>query len=188
MCKRLRPVRVRHSKYSLLLLLLSQVSSECSYSYTEAVTTLTVAIHMYRNAIWFVHLQLAAVQTRWHWCTQYMQIHSLLPFPTSNQSNSPFSFSVTGVCVGNTVQVESHLRQSPLAPLAKPRFKPAAKGATAVMCPFCKRNGETPEFYTTHKLKDCWGRVICPVLRAYTCPNCGISGDNAHTLNYCPYK
>ena len=148
------------------------------------------AIHMYRNAIWFVQLQLAAVQTRWHWCTQtqYMQTHSLFPFPTNNQDNNAFSFSVMGVCVSNAVQVESRLRQSPLAPLAKPRFKFATKGATAVMCPFCKRNGETPEFYTTHKLKDCWGRVICPVLRAYTCPNCGISGDNAHTLNYCPYK
>ena len=142
---------------------------------------------MYGNAIGFVQPQLVAVQTRWHWCwcTQYMHIHSLLPFPTTNQYNSLFSFSVTGVCVSNAVQVESHLHQSPLA---KPRFKSGTRGATAVMCPFCKRNGETPEFYTTHKLKDCWGRVICPVLRAYTCPNCGISGDNAHTLSYCPYK
>ncbi|KAK7874318.1 hypothetical protein R5R35_007793 [Gryllus longicercus] len=53
-------------------------------------------------------------------------------------------------------------------------------------CAFCRNNGETVEFYSGHILKDAKGRVQCPILRAYTCPNCGANGDRAHTLKYCP--
>ncbi|KAK7115431.1 hypothetical protein V1264_001294 [Littorina saxatilis] len=53
-------------------------------------------------------------------------------------------------------------------------------------CVFCKKNGEMKEFYSTHVLKDPFGMVICPVLRAYVCPNCGASGYHAHTLSHCP--
>ncbi|KAK7491916.1 hypothetical protein BaRGS_00016762 [Batillaria attramentaria] len=53
-------------------------------------------------------------------------------------------------------------------------------------CAFCKKNGETKEYYTTHKLKDPKGKVICPVLRAYTCPLCGQTGEWAHTESHCP--
>lgn len=53
-------------------------------------------------------------------------------------------------------------------------------------CALCKRNGETREFYTTHVLKDNRGKVICPILRKYVCPQCNATGDNAHTLRHCP--
>ncbi|XP_049873342.1 uncharacterized protein LOC126371932 isoform X2 [Pectinophora gossypiella] len=53
-------------------------------------------------------------------------------------------------------------------------------------CAFCKNNGESVSWYTSHALR-CWrGRVLCPVLRAYRCPRCGAFGDRAHTLRYCP--
>ncbi|XP_011159747.3 nanos homolog 3-like [Solenopsis invicta] len=53
-------------------------------------------------------------------------------------------------------------------------------------CVFCKNNGEKESYYKKHLLKDVDGRILCPVLRAYTCPNCGASGDLAHTDKYCP--
>ncbi|XP_076294201.1 RNA-binding protein nanos [Lasioglossum baleicum] len=53
-------------------------------------------------------------------------------------------------------------------------------------CVFCRNNGEEEIYYKKHLLKDAEGKVRCPVLRAYTCPICGVSGDEAHTIKYCP--
>ncbi|XP_024891544.1 nanos homolog 3 [Temnothorax curvispinosus] len=53
-------------------------------------------------------------------------------------------------------------------------------------CVFCRNNGEEETYYREHLLKDVDGRVRCPVLRAYTCPICGATGDEAHTVKYCP--
>ena len=53
-------------------------------------------------------------------------------------------------------------------------------------CAFCKNNGEQPDIYLSHALKDNEGRVLCPILRKYVCPMCGVCGDNAHTIRYCP--
>ncbi|XP_061741636.1 nanos homolog 1-like [Nerophis ophidion] len=54
------------------------------------------------------------------------------------------------------------------------------------VCVFCRNNGAPEEVYGTHILKTADGRVLCPILRAYTCPLCGANGDNAHTIKYCP--
>lgn len=53
-------------------------------------------------------------------------------------------------------------------------------------CVFCKNNGEQESYYKRHILKDSEGRVVCPILRAYTCPICNAKGDDAHTIKYCP--
>ncbi|XP_050350733.1 uncharacterized protein LOC126773697 [Nymphalis io] len=55
-------------------------------------------------------------------------------------------------------------------------------------CGFCKNNGEPEVWYTTHALKDGKGRVRCPILRALSCRRCGGTGDNAHTIKYCPQR
>ena len=60
------------------------------------------------------------------------------------------------------------------------------KKTSKKFCVFCKNNGERSDIYMSHVLKDSEGRVTCPVLRKYTCPFCGVSGDNAHTIRYCP--
>ncbi|MBN3324333.1 NANO1 protein, partial [Atractosteus spatula] len=49
-----------------------------------------------------------------------------------------------------------------------------------------QNNKESISRYSTHILKGPDGRVLCPVLRRYTCPLCGANGDNAHTIKYCP--
>ena len=56
----------------------------------------------------------------------------------------------------------------------------------ATVCVFCRNNGESREFYSTHTLKDNAGKTTCPILRAYTCPLCKANGDNSHTVKYCP--
>ncbi|KAG7510667.1 nanos-like 1-like [Solea senegalensis] len=61
------------------------------------------------------------------------------------------------------------------------RCKPEPK-----VCVFCRNNGAPEEVYGTHILKTAEGRVLCPILRAYTCPLCSANGDNAHTIKYCP--
>ncbi|WP_411025060.1 nanos family protein, partial [Salmonella sp. s54836] len=55
-----------------------------------------------------------------------------------------------------------------------------------LVCVFCRNNGEDESVYNSHALKAPDGKVTCPVLRAYTCPLCHSSGDEAHTIKYCP--
>lgn len=68
----------------------------------------------------------------------------------------------------------------------KERKKALRRAKSKKICVFCKNNGESTSVYTSHVLKDSDGKVSCPVLRKYTCPVCGIYGDEAHTIKYCP--
>ncbi|KAL4237141.1 Nanos 2 [Mactra antiquata] len=52
-------------------------------------------------------------------------------------------------------------------------------------CNFCRRNGEPLHIIQSHNLRES-GRVMCPILRRYVCPLCGATGDQAHTISYCP--
>lgn len=60
-------------------------------------------------------------------------------------------------------------------------------GGKKEVCVFCRNNGEKEQIYTSHTLKDASNRVACPILRLYQCPICHASGDQAHTIKYCPY-
>ncbi|CAH4029198.1 unnamed protein product [Pieris brassicae] len=60
---------------------------------------------------------------------------------------------------------------------------------TDKLCTFCKKNGERQKVYNTHTVKVKVGNrqiVTCPVLRSHVCTVCGGTGDNAHTVTYCP--
>ncbi|XP_057299121.1 nanos homolog 1-like [Hydractinia symbiolongicarpus] len=61
-----------------------------------------------------------------------------------------------------------------------------SKANKTTVCVFCRNNGESKEFYSSHTLKDNEGNTTCPILRAYTCPLCKANGDNSHTIKYCP--
>ncbi|XP_063290052.1 nanos homolog 1 [Pelobates fuscus] len=81
------------------------------------------------------------------------------------------------------VRGESHLYR----PLVE--FPPKKPVMTEMQgCGFCRNNREAAEIYSNHRLKGTDGRILCPILRCYTCPLCGANGDNAHTLRYCPMK
>lgn len=55
-----------------------------------------------------------------------------------------------------------------------------------MVCTFCKSNGESEEIYTSHSLKSSNNKITCPILMKYTCVECGASGENTHTIKYCP--
>lgn len=72
---------------------------------------------------------------------------------------------------------------------AAPPGGKAGKGQQPRECAFCKRNGETRSFASTHVVRDSFtGLVVCPILRKHTCELCGATGDFSHTRSYCPQK
>ncbi|XP_067909484.1 nanos homolog 1-like [Heterodontus francisci] len=77
----------------------------------------------------------------------------------------------------------AHYQQQPQPPAQQ---RAARSKAELQICVFCRNNNESVTLYTTHILKGPDGRVLCPILRRYTCPLCGANGDNAHTIKYCP--
>lgn len=71
------------------------------------------------------------------------------------------------------------------------RIKPSIRVPAPIpnrqnVCVFCRNNGESEEVYSSHQLKGPDGKTTCPILRAYTCPICKASGDESHTIKYCP--
>ncbi|CAN7990731.1 unnamed protein product, partial [Ixodes hexagonus] len=77
----------------------------------------------------------------------------------------------------------AHPRRPPPAPSVQ------AEARRPLECAFCKRNGETRSFSSTHVLKDkLTGLVVCPILRKHKCELCGATGDYSHTRSYCPKK
>ncbi|XP_007532516.1 nanos homolog 3 [Erinaceus europaeus] len=71
------------------------------------------------------------------------------------------------------------LDPGPPAPAATPT-------SPELLCSFCKHNGESRAIYQSHVLKDEAGRVLCPILRDYVCPQCGATRERAHTRRFCP--
>lgn len=69
---------------------------------------------------------------------------------------------------------------------SKPRRRLKPVKSSSKYCVFCKNNERPPEVYLAHAFRDKNDVLVCPYLRQYVCPLCNATGDNAHTIKYCP--
>ena len=109
-----------------------------------------------------------------------------LPFVPSHQPDfspiySPIGFSRPESADQNSAQIQYKLN------MQRQRAKMNNEQYSKVrFCIFCQKSGQPIVTQKSHTLRDENGCVICPYLRATLCPLCGATGDDAHTLKYCP--
>ena len=121
-------------------------------------------------------------------------IHNCKSYPLSDSSSDQHISPPIPTPIPNTMDdiiskanLIEILRERERVQRMKPK-KSQKKSAMNKVCVFCRNNGEAESVYSSHQLKDQEGHVTCPVLYIYTCPICGVSGKNAHTIKYCPYN
>nr|XP_034837716.1 uncharacterized protein LOC117993947 [Maniola hyperantus] len=132
------------------------------------------------------------------------RLQTLQPTPSSLQNLSPTANKIQ-ILSPNIFDTIKKLNDSPypeFKPPPYPEFKvpynpilhagassSQDKSGQSKMCMFCRKNGETPYVYMNHRVKEKIGNkfvVSCPILRALVCSTCGATGDDAHTITYCP--
>ena len=126
--------------------------------------------------------------------------NSMVSTPSSSSSSPvlasvpfmppPPPTSASMISMGDMTSIEPILANrsvSNIRPSASQKQNAKNNNASKVsVCVFCRNNGESREFYSSHTLKDSEGATTCPILRKYTCPLCKANGDQSHTIKYCP--
>ena len=115
--------------------------------------------------------------------TLYESINSTSDFRTTAPNDNILTQTYAQTLESIIANQKNTLNRIAPASLKDNRSKSSGKAA---VCVFCRNNGESREFYSSHTLKDNEGSTTCPILRAYTCPLCKANGDQSHTIKYCP--
>jgi hypothetical protein len=182
---------------------LNASAGSASASVLGANSSLTHALNSLQQAV-------AAQSPMQQNMTSNSNNHSLLSAlslstPSSNNSNNMFgghnsshnhhslnSSAATAALVASINASGKPLRserlpQSMVDDIIKQGRMRRKQGGKKEVCVFCRNNGEKEQIFTSHTLKDASNMVACPILRLYQCPICHASGDQAHTIKYCPY-
>ncbi|XP_037001403.2 nanos homolog 3 [Artibeus jamaicensis] len=93
---------------------------------------------------------------------------------------------LVGALRGEEPETRLDSQPEPMPGPGDQRSSPEPSPGPERLCSFCKHNGESRSIYQSHMLKDEAGRVLCPILRDYVCPQCGATRDRAHTRRFCP--
>ena len=115
------------------------------------------------------------------------QNYQVLPKPIGRPLTNSSNFVQNNIQQNNYQSQQKRLpKRSEQVDMTEYIRKSQYSSGRSKLCTFCRSNGESEAIYMSHSLKNSVNKITCPILMKYTCVECGATGEQTHTIKYCP--